>query len=35
MESLMVLHRPCPIGPADRIDLPTEEWPLLDQEVLV
>ena len=31
----MALHRPRPIGPADRMDLPTEEWPFLDQEVLV
>ncbi len=30
----MALHRPRPIGPADRIDLPAEEWPFLDQEVL-
>jgi hypothetical protein len=35
MESLMALHCPRPIGPADRIDLPAEEWPFLDQEVLV
>ena len=28
---------PCsrPAGPADRMELPAEEWPFLDQEVLV
>ena len=31
----MALHRPRPIGSLDRIDLPAEEWPFLDQEVLV
>jgi hypothetical protein len=35
MESLMALRRPRPIGPADRIEFTTEEWPFLDQEVLV
>jgi hypothetical protein len=35
MESLMALHRPRSVGPVDRIDLPAEEWPFLDQEVLV
>jgi hypothetical protein len=31
----MALHRPLPIGPVDQIGLPAEEWPFLDQEVLV
>ena len=31
----MALRRPRPIGPADRIEFTTEEWPFLDQEVLV
>ena len=35
MDSLMALHRPRPIGPAERIDLPAEEWPFLNQGVLV
>jgi hypothetical protein len=35
MESLMALRCPRPIGPVDRIDLPAEEWPYLDEAVLV
>jgi hypothetical protein len=31
----MALPRFRPAGPADRMDLPAEEWPFLDQEVLV
>ena len=31
----MALHRHRSVGPVDRIDLPAEEWPFLDQEVLV
>ncbi|MEY3930634.1 MAG: hypothetical protein RLZZ516_2344 [Cyanobacteriota bacterium] len=31
----MVLRRPRPAGPVDRIGTPVEEWPFLDQEVLV
>jgi len=31
----MALHRPRPTGPVGRIVLPAEEWPYLDQEVLV
>ena len=30
----MVLRRPRPAGPVDRIGAPVEEWPFLDQEVL-
>jgi hypothetical protein len=35
MVSPMALHRPRPEKPVGRIDLPVEEWPFLDQEVLV
>ncbi len=31
----MVLRRPRPAGSVDRIGTPVEEWPFLDQEVLV
>jgi hypothetical protein len=31
----MVLRRPRPAGPVDRIGTPVEEWPFLDQGVLV
>jgi hypothetical protein len=31
----MVLRRPRPAGPVDQIGVPVEEWPFLDQEVLV